>query len=215
MHHITQALKGIFAARHLGDIQAQPHFVHRGLVQVVRLSGLRVIRQCQQGCMAYGLGRQLHTPRHGCRHKARRCGMLLDIAGAPRRTAGAQHKAQLCVVLSGKLVQLARTADFVQHVWQIDRCIERIAKALYLGHKFRKFNLVERAQAVGQLHPRLKAGVTLAGAHGFPFARSGVEPFNTKLLTACTARGGLHHQRGITRDHAFDAHRGDRIDQAI
>ena len=141
--------------------------------------------------------------------------MLGDIAGAPGRPGGAQHKVQLRIVLAGKLVQLAGAEDFVQHVGQLHANVQAVGKGLHFGDKFGKLNLIERAQPVGQLHPGLQLVVALTGAHDFPLAAEQIAPLHLKQLAACAAGGGLRLQDGLSGQGLLQGQLGNGIEQGI
>ncbi|MPN48088.1 hypothetical protein SDC9_195692 [bioreactor metagenome] len=103
----------------------------------------------------------------------------------------------------------------MQHVGEVDRCAHGVHKALRLHHELRELDLVERAQAVGQLHTGLELAIALPCHRCFPLLRGLVEAFHRKRLAARTARGRHGCQRGVTRDELVSHDGGERIDQRI
>ena len=213
--HLAQAGKGLLAAVHLGDIQAQGDVADGGLVGVFGQRGLRVVAQRQHGRQARGTGGQHQPAGHGAHHKAHARGILLHVAGAPGRMAGAQHERQLRIVVAGELIEFAGAGHFLQHVGKIGRRIDGVGKRLGLDHKLRKLDLVERARAVGQLHAGLKALVALAGRGGLPLLRHLVETLDGKGLAARAARGRQRRQCGVARHRLLGLQRGDDVDQRV
>ena len=140
---------------------------------------------------------------------------MQQVAGAPGGLAGAQHKQKLRVVVTGELVQLAGAGHFLQHVGEVRGGVDGVGKALCLHHEFRELDLVERAHAVGQLHPGLEAAVALAGCRGLPLLGGVVQPFNGKRLAAGAARGWQGGQGRVARDKAFGLDGRDHIDQRV
>ena len=170
------------------------------MVRVLRQCRLSVKTKTQHRRHAGYAGGNDHAPGDGAGYKTQTSGILLHIARTPGGMAGPQHKAQLGVVVAGKLIEFTRPGHLFTHLGKVRRAVDGIAKGLCLHHKLGVFNFIERARTVGQLHPGLKHRIALARQRHLPALRQFVESFNGKGLAASPASGRHGGQCRITRD---------------
>jgi hypothetical protein len=94
--------------------------------------------QAQQRRTAVDAGRQHQPAGNGAGHEAQAGGVLLHVARAPGRIAGAQREAQLGVVAAGELVQLAGARDLVAHLGKLRRAVDGVGEGLRLHRRIRR-----------------------------------------------------------------------------
>ena len=61
--------------------------------------------------------------------------MLMNVAGAPSRRSSDHCKAQLGIMLAGKLIEFTGTRHFFQHVWKLGGTVDGIGKSLGFDDK--------------------------------------------------------------------------------
>ena len=213
MSRLAHAVVGALAAIHLRHVQAQRDLADGRLGRVFRQCGLRIEIQAQDGWQACHAGRQHHAAGHGTSHKTQQRRILLDIARAPGRLTGTHKKIQLRVMRAGKLVQLAGSRHFIQHLREIGRSTNGVGKRLRFDHKLGIFNLVKRTGAVGQLNTCLKRAVALAHSRCLPAARLFVQAFNGKRFAAHTPRSGHGRLSCLPINQTVQRDRCDHVNQ--